>query len=313
MIKNRKQLILKFFLLIFFSAMFPLNKILSQIVVDEAPRGLYYMRTARVKKFKDMKDFRDVFHRDKFLLGRNRITGNVSYNFARVILSDGANFHAEYRSAIGFFTRIRFFEEFSFNTTFYADFNHAAAARWISDYTYSIGRYNWRPHKFNYGYENFINNKYYDKFETFIEKMQEGYYFLSYNYYPSARFIKKIHIDSTTNLKFTPFVRYAFRYRDEFETVHRQGKPTAGISCRATLFWNIYIEGAVYYYFTPMYRQLPWDPDYSYGLGYFDWRSFRFSITYGNWAVNRFPWKKTTYPTYGFLDGNFKFVLNWIW
>jgi hypothetical protein len=285
----------------------------AQIVVDEAPRGLYYNRTARVKKFKDMKDFRDVFHYDKFLLGRNRIMGNVSYNFQRVLIDDGARLRNEYRSALGFFTRIRFFEEFSFNSTFYWDFNKRAAARWIADYNYSIGRYNWRPYKWNYGYENYINHKYTDNLEQFLQKASEGYFFVSYNAFIGQNAINKIKLDSTTSIKFTPFARWAFRYRDEREVVHYEGKPTVGLSSRLTLFWNIYVEGAVYYYFDPTFRQLPWDPDYTYGFGYFDWRSFRLSLTYGNWAVNRFPWKKQVYENYGFLDGNFRVVANWIW
>jgi hypothetical protein len=73
------------------------------------------------------------------------------------------------------------------------------------------------------------------------------------------------------------------------------------------------VEGAVYYYFSPMFTQLPWDPDYSYGFGYFDWRSFRVSLTYGNWAINRFGGKNKLYPTYNFLDGQFKVMVNWIW
>lgn len=289
------------------------NTAYSQIIVDEAPRGLYYMRTQRVKKFKDMKDFRDVFHYDKYLLGRNRISGSLSYNFQRVLINDGFKNRAEYRSAMGIFTRIRFFEEFSFNTTFYIDFNKKAAARWVADYAYSIGRYNWRPYRFNYGYENYINNKYTDNINQFAQKFTEGYYFVSFNANVPDAITKKIKLDSTTSIKFVPFFRYAFRYRDENEVVRYEGKPTAGISGRFTLFWNIYVEGAVYYYFDPIYRQLPWDPDFSYGFGYFDWRSFRFSLTYGNWAINRFPGKKTAYPEYGFLDGNFKFVFNYIW
>jgi len=313
MVQKRRLIRGKLYLLIFSVFCFMCNEGMAQIVVDEAPRALYYMRTQRVKKFKDMKDFRDVFHYDKFLLGRNRVSGSISYNFGRVLINDGLKFNNEYRSAIGFFSRIRFFEEFSFNSTFYYDFNKRAAARWIADYNYSIGRYNWRPYKINFGYENYINNKYTDDLETIAQKFTEGYYFLSYNYVLPDAISARIKLDSTSSLKFTPFVRYAFRYRDEFERVQYEGKPTAGISCRATLFWNIYIEGAVYYYFNPMFRQLPWDPDYTYGFGYFDWRSFRLSLTYGNWAVNRWPGKKTDYPLYGFLDGNFRLVANWIW
>ncbi|MGZ3899372.1 MAG: hypothetical protein ACXVNQ_03440, partial [Bacteroidia bacterium] len=97
MLKVTFQLPVKFLFSIFF-VLFVVDGE-SQIVVDEAPRGLYYMRTARVKKFKDMKDFRDVFHYDKFLLGRNRISGNISYNQQRVLINDGIRTNSEYRSA----------------------------------------------------------------------------------------------------------------------------------------------------------------------------------------------------------------------
>jgi hypothetical protein len=299
--------------LIFFCVTGQFGELIAQIVVDEAPRAHYYNRTARVKKFKDMKDFRDVFHSDKYLLGRNRISGNIGYNFQRVLVNDGVKYHNEYRSAMSFFTRYRFFEEFSINTTFYWDINRRAAARWIGDFAYSIGRYNWRPGKFNFGYENYINNQYNDKGKDFFQKMTEGYFFFSYNGFLSRSIRVKTKLDSTASIKITPFLRWAFRYRDETERVHFGGKPTTGLSARFSIFQNFYVEGAVYYYFTPLFPQLPWDPDYSYGFGYFDWRSFRVSITYGNWAINRFPWKQNPYPYYGFIDGNFRVVFNWIW
>jgi hypothetical protein len=311
--KRENRTILKLCLLIFLSAVFQLKNVTGQIVVDEAPRALYYERTMRVKKFKDMKDMRDVFHYDKFLLGRKRIYGNISYNWGRVLIDDGS-IHNEYRSALSFFTRIRFFEEFSLNTNFYKDFNPRASARWISDYTYAIGRYNWKPRRFNYGYENYLNNKYSDDWKTFKEKFMEGWYFISYSHNLET---KKIMLDSTTNIRLTYFARYSVKYMDSYEVPHGglwMGKPILGIGFRYTFIRNIYFESAVYYYFDPaIHRQQPWDPDYSYGFGYFDWRAFRISLTYGNWVVNRFPWNKSFYPHYGFIDGNFKIVANWIW
>src|SRR5438128_1089815 len=134
------------------------QNIFSQIIIDEPPKMRYYEMTTRVKKFKDMKNMRDVLHKDRWLMGRNRIIGNFSYTTGRVQIDDGHELHSETRSALGFFTRIRFLEEFSFNSTFYKEFNPKAIAPWIADYTYSIGRYNWRPHRFNYGYENYVNN-----------------------------------------------------------------------------------------------------------------------------------------------------------
>lgn len=305
----------KFFILSFL--FFQLYPVFGQFELEEEPKRLYYERLSRVRKFKDMKDFRDVFHYNKLLMGKNRISGNIAFNIGRVVIEDAEHVkHNEVRSAISFFTKIRFFEQYSFNTTFYKDFNPKAAARWTSNYTYSVARYNWKPNRFNYGYENYLNNRYSDSFEEMKKKFMEGYYFISYSHNLKS-VTDKIMLDSTTNFKFIYFARYAIKYRDQYDVRHGglgSGKPSIGGGLRMTLFWNLYIESAVYYYGPAKFgKQQPWDPDYTYGFGYFDWRSFRCSLTYGNWAVNRFPWNKTLYPHYGFLDGNFRFVINWIW
>jgi hypothetical protein len=302
-----KSIFLLSFVFLFF---FNLN---AQIQTDEEPRRLYYHMTQRVKRVRDMRDMRDVCHLDKFLMGKRRISGNFSYNTGRVLMDDGIRKYPEYRSAIGYFTRIRFFEEFSFNTIFYTNFNKRANAKWVADFNYAIGRYNWRARRFNFGYENYINNKYNDDWKTLGEKFLQGYYFISYNQTPK-KLNKLIRIDSTTSLRIIYFARYSLKYVDEKDVLHGgfiTGKPSAGLAIRFTMFWNIYVEGAVYAY--EPNKKMAWDPDYTYGLGYFDWRAFRLSLTYGNWAVNRFPWNKKTYPGYGFVDGNFRIVANWAW
>src|SRR6185295_12269750 len=133
---------IKFRFLFFISVLFLSNDLFAQlIVIDEPPVQRYYNLTApRIKKFKDWRNMRDVFHYDKYLLGRGRIMGNVSYNTGRVLVDDGDAIHHETRQAIGYFTRVRFLEEFYVNTTFYKDYNKRAAAPWIADYSYSVGR-----------------------------------------------------------------------------------------------------------------------------------------------------------------------------
>jgi hypothetical protein len=303
-------------LFLFFLMLFYFDRAKGQIRTDlnEEDKRLYYDYTARVKKFKNMKDFRDVFHYNKLLLGKKRIQGSIFYNSGRVLVNDGQSIHKELRSALGFFTRIRFFEEFYINTTFYKDFNPKADAVWLADYNYSIGRYNWRSHRLNYGYENYINNKYSDNFKVFSDKFLQGYYFISYNH-SSEKLNKIIKMDSTTSLKLIYFARYSIKYINKYGILSggiENGKSTIGAALRFTVFRNIYLESAVYFYPEPTKKQL-WDPDYTYGFGYFDWRSFRVSLTYGNWAVNQFPWNTSYYPHYGFLDGEFRVTANWMW
>ena len=288
----------------------------AQIILDEAPKQRYYDRLVRVKKFKEMKDFRDVFHYNKMGMGTNRFSGHFSYNWGRVKVDNGVEKRDEYRQAIGFYARYRFLEEFFVNVNLFKDFNPKAEARWISNFTYSLGRYNWRNKKINFGYENYVNNKYTDNVRTLGNKFLEGFYFASYNLFLNDSMTKWIRLDQSTSLRFTGFVRYAIKYRDENEIVHggiAAGKTILGVSARYTIYKNIYGESALYFYPEASIKKQPWDPDYSYGFGYFDYRSFRLSLTYGNWVINRFSWNKQYYPSYGFLDGNFRLTANWIW
>lgn len=291
------------------------NNVFAQFQTNEERKRLYYDRTARITKFWDMKDMRDVFHKDKLLMGKNRISGSHSFNMSRIFVDNGETKRYEIRSAIGYFLRIRFFEEFSFNTTLYQDFNPRASARWTSNYTYSLARYAWKPNSLNFGYENYVNNRYTDNFKQVQEKFFQGYYFISYGD-NIEKLNAKIKLDETTNVKVTYVARYSIKYIDEKDVVHgggSSGKTTLAIGFHYVIFKNIYVESAVYYYPKEGVKKQPWDPDYTYGFGYFDWRSFRLSATYGNWAVNRFPWNKKFYPNYGFLDGNFKISANWVW
>jgi hypothetical protein len=294
-------------------ACFP-QKSYSQIInLNEMPR--YYDRTARIKKPREWVSMRDVFHSDEYLLGRRIFSGNISYNTGRVIINDGKSLHSVTRAQLGLFTRILIVEEVSLNTTFYKSFNTTANTQWISDFTYSLGRYNWRPKTINYGYENYINNRYSDSFEALGQKFMQGYYFISAGHNLPDKLMSHIRIDSTSNMRFNYFVRHAFRYKDQLDNIYSgNGKTSMGVSVNYMIARSIYIESAVYYYLNSATVKQPWDPDYSYGFGYFDYRPFRFSLTYGNWVINRFPWNPPgPYTYYGLLDGNLRLIFNYSW
>ncbi len=307
---------MKFYLFFFFIFSLSLNQLIAQIIINEPPRALYYDRTRRITNPVDFNNFRDVFHSDKLLMGRRRIMGSIFYNTSRVFVYDGYKLNAEIKQAIGYDIRFRFLEEMMVNATFYQNFNRRAVAEWTSDYSYSIGRYNWENRKINFGYENYVQNKYKSTIEQFGENFLEGYYFVSANIFLPKETTDKIAIDETSNLRFITFSRYAFKYHDYYGNIKGGlfgGKPSVGGSFRYTIGWHFYIESALYYYFNSGKYQQPWDPDYTYGFGYANYRSFRLFCTYGNWATNRFPWRKKTYPGYGFPDGDFRLGVSWVW
>jgi hypothetical protein len=294
------------------------NSAAQIIQSDEMPRALYYYKMPRVEKLSEMKNLKDALHCDKYLMGRNVISGNISNYFGRIVVNDGQRLNEEFRYSLGFFTRIQIVEELSLNTTFFKHFNKRSDVRWIPDYTYAIGRFHWRPNTFNYGYENYGANKYTDNFKQTINKLKQGFFFISYSNLLSVKLTERIRVDETSNIRFTYFARYATHFidtRDQLRGGLLNGKPYLGLAMRYTIAMNFYLESSVHYYFDAKRNKQPWDPDYSYGFGYFDYRSFRMSLSYTNWAINKFPWneEQNIYPYYGFLDGTFRINFNYSW
>jgi hypothetical protein len=288
----------------------------AQLVIDEIPRGMYYERTARVRKFKDMKNMRDVLHRDGYLLGRNRIMGSISNNFGRILTQENGREVKRFRTVMGYFIRFRFFEEYSVNLTFYQDLNKNAVAPWSPHLNYSIGRYQWRPNKFNYGYENYLPNRFDRPGTDWKNKFFQGYYYIAYSHGLPDSLKTRTFLDSTTSVKFTYFFRHYINYDGEGlnsnPTKWEYSKQVFGASVRYVFVWNIYAE------FTPIihlkkHTQQPWDPDFTYGIGYSDYRAFRVSASYANYGANRWPWNHSPHLTNKFVDGNFRVAFNWIW
>lgn len=254
----------------------------------------------------------DILHSGKFLLGKGIISGSIAYSFGRTIFKDSIYTRPEFNHAPALAIKIKLFEEVSFQTTLFANLNKEAIQPWTADYYYSISRFNWRPNTFSYGYENYVDNKYSDTPHSLYQKFLQGYYFVSYGHDLPKKIICKIKLDNTTNIRITYIARYAINYKDQNKIIHQDGKIWFGMSARYIIWRSFYVEYGLNF-FPDENKRLPWDPDYTYGFGYFDWRPFKFSFSYGNWVVNRFGGNSNAYEYYGFWDGNFNISLNYVW
>ena len=73
-----------------------------------------------------------------------------------------------------------------------------------------------------------------------------------------------------------------------------------------------YANTSLYYYPNPDQKQ-PWDPDYTYGFGYFDWHPGTISVQYNNYSGNRYPWHRKSPDTGSFKDGAITISWSWMW
>jgi hypothetical protein len=252
-------------------------------------------------------DGRKPFLKDVF-------SGNIGYSIGRTAFTDTTTNSNRYeiRHSPRVMLNIRLYKELSFSTTAFVQLNDKAVFPWTADFFYSLKWFNWRPRTFSYGYENYVNNKYTDSGKDLYEKFLQGFFFVSYNHPLPQKWIDKIRIDESTNFTLVYMLRYSARFIDEDMVLQDGGwgKLVPNLSARYTIGKRFYVEGGVNYYINPQETKLPWDPDFTYGFGYFDWRPWRVSVTYGNWVVNRFPWNEKEVSPYGFWEGDLNILFN---
>ncbi len=255
----------------------------------------------------------DVFHSQCCLLGKYKITFSPAVFYSKITYQKQPGEYVDYqRNGFNFNISYKFYKEFQVRFNFYADFNqNKLKPKWLSNMYYAVGNYNWRNKTFSYGYENYQPNRF-DGSYDFFENMKRGFFFVSYNYYLLGDFISPVKLDETTQVYFSPFIRYFYEYTDRTGTrVLGHHKVVPGLNARYVIWHNFYVEGGVYAYW-PVKSKMPWDPDFTYGFGYFDWRSFRLNFSYGNWVANRFPWNGKEMKN-DFTNGIFTFSYQVIW
>jgi hypothetical protein len=175
---------------------------------------------------------------------------------------------------------------------------------WEPDFTYSFGYNDWHPYTFSLVYGNYGGNKFAPdaaRGEAFT-RFEEGTWSLGFKF-PAPTFLEKLLVFYPTggvghqvNVNLTP------RFFDVQAAGFRGWKTSLSLNTRYTIWQYFYVNLALYAYPDKTHQQ-PWDPDFTYGFGYYDWHSMTVSVQYNNYAGNRFPWNPRTTTTGNFLDG----------
>jgi len=200
-------------------------------------------------------------------------------------------------------------QHFHIRTQFFIDLlENKQTPPWLSNMYYQIGWYDWRNKRVSFGYENYGANRF-SGGTDWGENFMRGSFFTSFNLDLLGDY-SPLKIDETSQIRITPIVRYAIEYSDKFG-VEKGGnnKIVLGTSTRWSIAKKFYVEGALLYYLNKE-TKLPWDPDFTYGFGYFNWKAFNVNVSYGNWIANRFSSKEKEME-HGFLNGEFKVSFNW--
>ncbi|MFN8674471.1 MAG: hypothetical protein U0457_20620 [Candidatus Sericytochromatia bacterium] len=198
-----------------------------------------------------------------------------------------------------------------FNVSFIKYLNPQLQAPWNPDFTYVFGYSDWHPYTFGLTYANYGGNRLNpkkEKNEVFTDFLGGGFS-LDFKFSVPREIEKLFIIHESGGLGGNIAYSVVPKYLDLASLETKNFKQSLRLSLKYTIYEWFYINGTFFYYPFPEQQQ-PWDPDFTYGFGYFDWHPFTVSIQYNNYSGNRYPWNKKS-GSGGFENGGFSINFSW--
>lgn len=186
---------------------------------------------------------------------------------------------------------------------------------WNPDFTYVFGYDDWRADTFSLTYGNYSGNRISPERGRRVEGQREertrfsqGVWSAGYKFAPSGRLKSWLVLDESHELNCSANLNYTRRYTDLATRSVKSGKRSVSLGCRYATPGHWFVSMTAFHYPDSGQRQ-PWDPDFTYGFGYFDWRPGGISIQYNNYSGNRYPWHARASGQGRFANGSIS--LSW--
>ncbi|GAA4904114.1 hypothetical protein GCM10023333_43080 [Ferrimonas pelagia] len=181
---------------------------------------------------------------------------------------------------------------------------------WEPDYTYVFGYSDWRPYTLSLIYSNYGGNRFSPEKGEKSTHFNRGTWSLGWKFPVPFSWIRWASGFDDASMGCELGFNYTPEYFDLATTSYKSSHRTFQLGCKYTITGNWYVNASFFYYPTSGQKQ-PWNPDFTYGFGYFDWRPFTWTLQYNNYSGNRFPWNPDSPDTGRFKDG--ALMLAWSW
>ncbi|MEM7219944.1 MAG: hypothetical protein AAF515_16375 [Pseudomonadota bacterium] len=174
---------------------------------------------------------------------------------------------------------------------------------WNPDFTYCFGYSDWRPYTISLTYCNYGGNRFKPGEGRKATRFDQGGWSLGYKFPLPKRWQQALLFDQSGSIGCNTGFSYVKNFTDAVTNEERLHKKKLSFGCKYTIWGWWYLNFAVNYYPDKSQKQ-PWDPDYTYGFGYFDWHPGKISVQYNNYSGNRFDGKPAE-GTGKFSNGSF--------
>ncbi len=188
------------------------------------------------------------------------------------------------------------------STSFYHYIDDEQQQAWNPDFTYVFGYSDWRPYTFSLVYSNYGGNRFSPEAGGNRTEFNQGTWALGWKFPITSplkdwlSFTEDGAIGCQVDYNLTP------EFFDLNSVSYKENHQTVSLGCKYSIFGNWYINGTAFYYFDKSQQQ-PWNPDYTYGFGYFDWRPGTITLQYNNYSGNRWNKSQRGEGTGRFKDG----------
>lgn len=196
--------------------------------------------------------------------------------------------------------------------THYHYFRESLQRSWSPDFSYGFGYNDWRPYTLSLTYANYGGNRLRpDRAQGEKRtRFRQGTFTLGWKFKLPKDWERALSVSSRGGFGGA----LAFKVTPDFTNPETQlpdhWKKVLSLSFKYTIHQWIYVNASFNHYLDSGHQQ-PWDPDFTYGFGFFDWHPGTFSLQYNNYSGNRLPGREPAEGTGLFENGSIS--LSWGW
>lgn len=172
------------------------------------------------------------------------------------------------------------------SSSFYYNIDQEQKQPWNPDFTYVFGYSDWRPYTFSLVYSNYGGNRFNPEEGNKVTEFQQGTWALGWKFPITSPWRELLTFTDDGSIGCQVDFNYTPEYFDLASTSYKNHHKTLSLGCKYSIYGNWYVNGTAFYYFDKDQRQ-PWNPDFTYGFGYFDWRPGTITVQYNNYSGNR--------------------------
>jgi hypothetical protein len=183
---------------------------------------------------------------------------------------------------------------------------------WEPDFSYSFGYDDYHPYTLSLVYSNYNGNRFNPRRGESALNFEEGTWALGWKFPLPQVVAEPLLIDPSAQINCQVGYEVSPHFFDLGHNTNKYWKEAYTFGCNYPIYKGLFLNWTAFYHPDPSDQQ-PWDPDFTYVLGYSGTEYGNFSIQYSNYSGNRYPWREATQGNGQLTSGAVGVSWSWSW